>query len=453
MRRIPRRLAVLAVAVLAGTAGPVTEGRQKHDTGEGIGIFDDPLHLPPLSGEPCVDGAAAEYPCAAVDLESFVPIHDMLPDEHHDDLVQVSDVWGWRDPKTGREWALVGLSSGTAFVDVTQPRAPRVAAFLPTSTVASPWREIRTYRGSALVIADGALAHGLQVFKLDRLRKLRGERNVVTESARYLGFGSAHNIHVNERSGTAFVVGAMECASGGILMLDVRQAGRPRPLACHAWPEQSYVHDLQCVTYQGPHRAFRGREICFASTGDALWIVDVTRRDAPRTLSRQSYPGRGYAHQGWLTTDHRYFLMDDELDERSQELPTRTYLWDVRDLTAPAQFAVHEATTNAVDHNQFVVGRLGFQANYHAGLRILDLRRVAGGELREIGFFDVSPQSDGTETFGGAWGVYPFLPSGNVLVSAIDRGLFVLRPSAAIRQLARPRSSPAAGGARAGGPE
>src|SRR5687768_11980988 len=304
--RLPRmawRLGVLGFALLAGAAALVAEGWLKHDTGEGIGIFDDPLHLEALSAVPCVDGAAGEYPCSGVDLESFVPIHDMLPDEHHDELVQVSDVWGWRDPQTRREWALVGLSNGTAFVDVTKPREPRVAAFLPSSTVSSPWREIRTYREFALIIADGAQAHGMQIFKLTRLRTLRGERAVVPEGARYLGFGSAHNLHVNERTGTAFVVGARECAEGGILMLDVRRGGSPRALGCHAWPEQPYVHDLQCVTYQGPHRAYRGREICFASTGDALWIIDVTQRRAPRTLSRVSYEGRGYAHQGWLTED------------------------------------------------------------------------------------------------------------------------------------------------------
>ena len=448
MRRTAWRLLVLGFAGLAGTADLSGQGLLKHDTGEGLGIFDDPLHLEALTAKTCAGGMAAEeYPCAAVDLESFVPIHDMLPDGHHDELAQVSDVWGWRDPKTGREWALVGLSNGTAFVDVTRPREPRVAAFMPTSTVGSPWREIRTYRDFALVIADAAGTHGLQVFKLERLRKLRGERAVVPENVRWAGFGSAHNLHVNERTGTAFVVGSSDCTGGGILMVDVRQPGRPRALACHAWPDQPYVHDLQCVTYQGPHRAYRGREVCFASTGDALWVLDVTQRSAPRTLARLSYPGIGYAHQGWLTPDHAYFLMDDELDERASDGRTRTLLWDVRNLTAPVQFAVHEHDTSAVDHNQFVAGRLSFQANYHAGLRILDLRDLRRGELREIGHFDVSPQTDTNESFGGAWGVYPFLPSGNVLVSSIDRGLYVLRPSAAIRQLARTRSGSGAAAA------
>ena len=142
-----------------------------------------------------------------------------------------------------------------------------------------------------------------------------------------------------------------------------------------------------------------------------------------------------------------HFLLDDELDERADDQPTRTYLWDVRNLSAPVHFATYVAPTSAVDHNQFVVGRLSFQANYHAGLRILDLRDIRRGELSELGFFDVSPHSDTNEKFGGAWGVYPFLPSRNVLVSAIDRGLYVLGPSAAIRQLARPRSGSASGSA------
>lgn len=119
--------------------------------------------------------------------------------------------------------------------------------------------------------------------------------------------------------------------------------------------------------------------------------------------------------------------MDDELDESRQGGPTKTHLWNVADLTAPQRFAIHEASTRATDHNQFIRGGLLYQANYRAGLRVLDLRNVAGGRLEEIGFFDTVPTSDETG-FSGAWGLYPFFPSGNIAISSIDRGLFVVRP-------------------------
>ena len=107
----------------------------------------------------------------------------------------------------------------------------------------------------------------------------------------------------------------------------------------------------------------------------------------------------------------------------------------MRDLEAPLQFAIHESGSASIDHNQYVRGKLAFQANYHSGLRILDVRGIGAGELQELAFFDVSPQTDEAR-FGGAWGVYPFLASGNVLVSAMDRGgLFVLASGKTLRQL------------------
>lgn len=414
------------------------------------GLVDPPIDAPAVSGARCVDGRAADYSCSFVDLESFVPLHDLGAAAGD----SASDVWGWRDPRGGREYALIGLANGTSFVDVTDAKRPRVVAFLPTATVASPWRELKVYNGTAFIVADGAGDHGLQIVKLDRLRALshrahgahgaRGEHDapqIIAPSAVYSGFGNAHNIEINPKTGFAYVVGSDACGDGGILMLDVRKPGAVSQIGCHFWPTQPYVHDIQCEIYRGPDARSRGREICFASAADALWILDVTDKSLPVTLSRVSYAGQGYVHQGWLTEDHRTFLLDDELDERNAGGATKTYVWDVSNLTSIRLLAIHSGSTPAIDHNQYVRGQLAFQANYRAGLRILDARRAAAGALSEMAFFDVAPDSDDAG-FGGAWGVYPFLPSGNLLVSSIERGLFVLRPGPGLRKLANSKLQP-----------
>ena len=92
--------------------------------------------------------------------------------------------------------------------------------------------------------------------------------------------------------------------------------------------------------YPYPDARYAGRELCLASNQDRLVVVDVTDKAAPRALSAATYPGWGYTHQGWLTEDHRYFLMDDEGDEGRNKHNTRTYLWDVRDLTDPRDILI-----------------------------------------------------------------------------------------------------------------
>ena len=101
---------------------------------------------------------------------------------------------------------------------------------------------------------------------------------------------------------------------------------------------------------------------------------------------------------------------------------TRTYLWDVSDLDAPALIGSHDSTTTATDHNQYVKGSYTYQANYRAGLRILDITDIANGNLTEVAFFDVDPGSDSSNYDDGAWSNYPFFDNGIVIVSVIEQG-------------------------------
>ncbi len=381
--------------------------------------------LATVSNVPCAGGFADIYPCQNVDLLAFVPLADM---ESGGALGAANDVWGWSwtDQDSTREFALVGLKEGTAFVEITDPVNPVYLGKLPTHTDASTWRDIKVYADYAFIVSQ-APGHGMQVFDLTRL--LSADPNTApqsfTDDAQYNGFGGAHNIVINEDSGFAYAVGTNTC-SGGLHMVDISAPLNPAPAGCFG--DDRYTHDAQCVIYRGPDGEHWGKEICLNSNEDTLTIVDVTDKAAPMQLSRTSYPGDGYTHQGWLTPDHAYFLLGDELDELDFGHNTRTRIFDVSNLEVPFVTSSYDSTVAAIDHNQYVKGNHAFQANYRAGLRVLEIIDGTAPQLSEVAFFDIYPDDDDAD-FNGAWSNYPFFDSGVVIVSGREQGLYILGPN------------------------
>jgi len=159
---------------------------------------------------------------------------------------------------------------------------------------------------------------------------------------------------------------------------------------------------------------------------DRVSIADVSNKSTQVTISEAFYPDPGFVHQAWLTEDHQFLLVGDELDElNSPGQATRTHVFDVTDLDAPAYVYAYQAATNSIDHNLYVLGNRVFQANYTTGLRVLEFSDLANSDPIEIAFFDTFPDSDAA-IFDGAWSVYPYFPSGTIIVSDISNGLFIL---------------------------
>jgi choice-of-anchor B domain-containing protein len=370
----------------------------------------------PLGPTRCVNGFAGGYPCARVDVESFVPTSTIGGGT-------TNDIWGWTDPATGKEYALIGRTTGTSFVDISNPGAPVYVGNLPTHSQSSTWRGIKVYADHAFIVSEAA-AHGLQVFDLAQLRTVTTPPVTFAATTHYAGFSRAHTVAINEETGFLYAAGSNSC-SGGLHMVDIRTPSAPTFAGCFS--ADGYTHETQCVVYRGPDARYSGREICFNANEDTLTIVDVSNKSAPKMLARKFYAGKGYTHQGWLTEDHRHFLLDDEKDETQLRVNTRTHVFDVSDLIVPRVLGVYEGSSIAIDHNQYVRGGHVFQSNYSSGLRVLDLTDIQTAVLKEIGFFDVRPEDD-FPTYNGAWSSFPFFDSGIVIVSSIERGLFVLRP-------------------------
>ena len=368
---------------------------------------------------PCSGGMAGTYPCSNVDLMSFLALADIGGG-------QANDIWGWTDSSTGKEYAIMGRTNGTSFVDISDPVSPIYLGNLPPHSSGSTFRDIKVYADHAFMVTE-ARGSGMQVFDLTQLRMVASPPATFSGTAHYPRFSYAHNLVINEDSGFAYAVGTNTC-SGGLHMINIQTPANPTSAGCFS--ADGYTHDAQCVNYDGPDLDHQGKEICFNSNVDTLTIVNVTNKAGPVMLSRTGYSGSRYTHQGWLTEDQVYFLLGDEDDEAENPkvTNTRTYLWDVSDLDAPALIGSHDSTTTATDHNQYVKGSYTYQSNYRAGLRILDITDIANGNLTEVAFFDVYPRSDSRKE-DGTWSNYPFFDSGIVIVSEIEQGLFILRPN------------------------
>ncbi len=363
------------------------------------------------------------YPSQNVTFLSRVSVAQMDPGS-----ADANDCWGYVSP-TGREIAIIGLREATSFVDITDPVNPVILGTF--SSPPSLWRDIKVLGDFAYVVTEGG-GH-IQIFELTDV----DNGNVISRGFTSFGGSSAtHNIVVNEDSGYLYRVGG-----GNDLGLRAYSVGANGLPGTATQPVQAsvqsnlYVHDAQVVTYDsGP---YAGREIAFLCSGfgnggtsTSLRIFDVTNKSNIFQMGTiGAYPGRAYAHQGWLSEDRRYFYMNDEIDEGATRSTTTLHIINVEDLNNPVYVKSWTNGNTARDHNLYVKGNYIYAANYRSGLRIHDISDPENPV--EVAWIDTYPADDsnqGSGGFDGAWSNYPFFPSGNVIISDIQQGLVVVRP-------------------------
>lgn len=423
---------------------------------------------------PCVNGLADDtYACNNVDLFAVLTPSQLLVDQPVGNLF-VNDIWGWTDSQTNKEYALVGVNDGVTFVDISNPNDPIVLGKLPQPATASKeafinptgntpiapgcwfksgddisaqsfaadalgstWRDLKVFNDHLFVVADGQRNHGMQVFDLTQLRNVENAPATFSPLTVYNQLESAHNIAINEATGFAYATGVRigsECSNGGLHIIDINDPANPTFAGCYNDPESrntgvgfGYIHDTQCMIYNGPDSDYTGSEVCISGSEEGFTITNLDDKSNPATITLLE-TGNTYAHQGWLTEDSRFYLLNDELDETNSQLPTTTYIWNVEDLDNPVFVGTHRFSTSSIDHNLYVRGNFVYESNYTSGLRILDISNIASGNLTEAAFFDTFPLHDAA-AFLGTWSNYPYFNSGNVIASDVDGGLFILKPN------------------------
>lgn len=368
---------------------------------------------------PCNNGEAGGYECNGYDLMAHIPLSVF-------NTTGANDSWGWTDPDDGKEYVLMGLENGTAFIDISDPVNPIYLGKLPTATGTTVWRDIKTYNNYAFIVSE-ASGHGMQIFDLTHLRNVNNPPVTFTEDAHYSGFSSAHNIVINENTGYAYAVGT-NTFGGGAHFVNIQDP--LNPVAAGGFSADGYTHDAQVVTYIGPDADYAGSEIYIGSNGSGqiISIVDVTNKSNPQGISTLSYSNSGYTHQGWFTEDHRFFLLGDEFDESNVGFNTRTIVFDLTDLDNPVLSYEYFGVTPAIDHNGYVKGDNYYLSNYAAGLRVLDISDIENDNIVEIGFFDTY-QDNNDASYNGVWNVYPYFESENIMINDRSGGFFLVRSS------------------------
>lgn len=382
----------------------------------------------------CAAGFAGPFPCHNIDYLAQVQLQE-IPTQP----TSASEIWGFADADDGREYAILGHRNGTVVVDVTTPGAPRVVGNIAGN--ASLWREVKVlqtpqpggpHRAYAYVTTE-APGGGLQIIDLSDLPASVSLANTLAE------FSTSHTLYISNidyatnialpgRQPFLFIAGS-NINGGAYRIYDLTDPVAP-VLVTSAPAGTGYMHDstsmlitdnrtTQCANAHNPCEVL----VDFNETSVDLW--DVTDKSAPERLSTTTYPTATYVHSGWPTADQRFIVVHDELDELRRGIRTQIYTLDVGDLRVPSLVTSYTGGTTTTDHNGYTIGNRYYVSHYKRGLVIFDVSNPRA--LSEIGSFDtyLSPSANSAGT-DGAWGVYPFLPSGTLLVSDIENGLFLL---------------------------
>jgi choice-of-anchor B domain-containing protein len=340
--------------------------------------------------------------------------------------------WGYTSP-SGREYALMGLQNQLAVVEVTDPRNPVIIERIPHP--ASLWADVKVYQHYAYVCNEAG--GGVQVIDLSQV-----DSGVVTlvRSVTSNNLTRSHTLAIEPSFPYLFLAGSNAAGSGGSLVA-YSLADPANPTYVGQWIG-GYTHEAQIVRWNRPG-PYQGRYLAFMANAEAgIDIADVTNPASMPTIGSVTYPGLRYAHQGWLSDDQRYFYFNDELDGPAQGFPyAYTRVFDVSDPTTPTLVGGFSgAVTTAVDHNLYVKGRYIYESNYTSGLRVFD-RVPDPVNCREVAWIDTHPENNGN-SYNGTWSNYPYFASGTILISDINRGLFIVRLNLDFLSFAFPFGTP-----------
>jgi len=384
----------------------------------------------------CINGMAATYECHNIDLQSHIPLNEFSSSPN-----SANDIWGFVDLNNQKEYAIMGLRNATVVVDVSNPNDPIEIGSI--AGLSSTWRDIKVYQyfdsaeskyKAYAYVTTEANTQGMQILDLTDLP------NQVTLASTVSEFSTAHNVYLSNVSyadGVAlsgltpylYVEGSNK-DGGSFRVFNLIDPINPQLEVANP-PGAGYVHDAtslvisdnrtsDCLNGHNPCEIF----IDFNENTVDIW--DMTDLSQPTQLSSTSYAGARYTHSGWWSEDKMTIFIQDEFDERDLGVNTTLRALDISDLKNPQVVGTYIGQTSAIDHNGFTLGSYYYMSTYRRGLSVIDVSNPR--DMRDVAFFDTfSIPSENTANFNGAWGTYPYLPSGNILVSDIEYGLFVLK--------------------------
>jgi choice-of-anchor B domain-containing protein len=331
-----------------------------------------------------------------------------------------ANVWGYTDSE-GNEYALLGTDIGLSVINVTDPANPVEVDFVP-GPLAPPyhWREIKTFSHYAYVVSEGTTPNqfaGLQVVDLSTLPdSVRSFHSVLWPGVNSTN-ARAHTVTVDDAGYLYIQGGTTTKGTGGV------DAGVRIFSLANAWVPVS-------VSFYSPryvHDSFVKNNILFNSNifdGGHVDILDVTDRSRPRLLTSIIYP-QGFTHNSWTTEDGKYLFTTDENEGLTVKVWDIRVLWDGNPANDNSIELVAEyiGDKTQIAHNVHIKGDHAFISHYVEGVKVLDIADPT--DPVEVGYYDTFPQPG--NGYMGAWGVFPYFPSGNFVVSDMQTGLYVLQ--------------------------
>jgi choice-of-anchor B domain-containing protein len=305
-----------------------------------------------------------------------------------------SNIWGYVAPD-GTEYALLGVGTGTSIISLADPANPVECAFIPAPQ--SIWRELKVWGNYAYVATD-ATGNGLQIIDLSQLPTTATLVNTLNTY-----FNNCHDLLIDD--GFCYTVGGD--SPGGMSILDLSNPVVPFRTAYYT--ASGYVHDI-----------YIWNDTVVASCGSSqeYHLVDVTDKYNPQFISASAPLPGIYAHSGWMTENKRYFYATEEFNVRDLTV------WDLQDRTSwDLIIPTWGLSNNSIIHNLYIKGNYAHVSYYTSGYVVLDITDPTNPQL--AGQYDTYPQNN-SGNYDGAWGVYPYLPSGNAIISDMSTGLWVL---------------------------
>lgn len=319
-----------------------------------------------------------------------------------------NDVWGYYDSATAKEFALVGNRNGTLVADVTNPAAVTNSLWVPGAN--SIWRDIKTWSHYAYAVHDvpagNSASNGLLIINLDSMTHKFVRLPVPMPGGATDTLRRAHNLWIDEE-GKLYAFGSNVGVGGAVIVDVAADPWNPSVLGVY---NTYYLHD-----------GFARHDTLY---GAALWediqVVGVALPSQPVTFASFDSPDH-FAHNCWLSDDGNTLYTTDEVANGF------VAAYNVNDLSNVDELFRHKVQpgTGLIPHNAHVDGNHLVTSYYTFGCHVLDVEFPELPVL--VAYYDTSPQFSGTG-YNGAWGAYPYLPSGNILVSDIETGLWVLNP-------------------------
>ena len=317
----------------------------------------------------------------------------------------VNDIWGYVDSRDKVEYAIVGLDRAVSIVSLANPASPQEVARIPDAN--SLWHDMKVWGDYIYVTNEGA--QGLLIIDARELPEVSYSRWNGSEDPNFpINMNTAHNIYIDE-NGFAYIFGA-DVGVGGAIILDLNQNPLNPPIVG--------IYDVRYI-----HDGFVRDNIMWSSeiNNGIFSVVDVSDKANPQVLATHSTPNN-FTHNCWLSDDDNYLFTTDEVGSAFIAAYDVSDLSDIQEVdriqSSPGQ--------NVIPHNTFVIGDFLVTSYYRDGVTIHDASNP--DFMIEIGNYDTSPDFVG-DGFNGCWGVYPYLPSGLVIASDMEEGLFVLQPS------------------------